>query len=327
MHPELFILKQPHIYNPFYISISAVLVLVSALSFFFKPLYKLKVISSSLTLLWLLPFFLVLTSHDKTSAVDTYSILFSGGYALASAILYLYSKKAGVDTYKLLFFYITVFAASLAGARLFFAFFEYSTQSTPAPFAFLKNPGVLFYKDSGFVIYGGLIAGSFAGYIHLKISKLPTDKIADIASFALFSGIFLGRLGCFFNGCCFGKKTSSGLFSLKWTSFKPYTGAYDYHFYTSSGEYNIFNTQLVSSFFALFACIAFFVLYKKTKILKGYLFLIASAVYSAFRFCIEFLRADNPPISAGLTLSQLISVAVLIFSLTAILFKYKRRNA
>ena len=180
-------------------------------------------------------------------------------------------------------------------------------------------------KHAGFVIYGGLVLGSIAGYIHLKLSGIPASKVTDICSFALFFGIFLGRLGCFFNGCCFGQKSSySSFFTLKWTSFKPYTGAHYYHYSQGCVVYPIFNTQIISSVFALAAGLMFFYLYKKQEKLRGYLFLLASALYALFRFLIEFLRADNPAILFNLTLSQLISIAVFAFSLFAVICKQRR---
>ena len=53
---------------------------------------------------------------------------------------------------------------------------------------------------------------------------------------------------------------------------------------------------------------------------KGEIFLGYCMLYPVKRFAIEFLRADNPRILAGLTISQIISVFVFVIAF-AIFFK------
>lgn len=63
----------------------------------------------------------------------------------------------------------------------------------------------------GMVFYGGLIGGflafGFAWWRIVRPNKLSTLKIADIIAPSLALGVFLGRLGCFLNGCCYGCAT------------------------------------------------------------------------------------------------------------------------
>jgi phosphatidylglycerol:prolipoprotein diacylglycerol transferase len=57
----------------------------------------------------------------------------------------------------------------------------------------------------GLVFYGGLIGASLACIAYVRLKKLPLWKVADILIPSLPLGCFFGRVGCFLNGCCYGR--------------------------------------------------------------------------------------------------------------------------
>ena len=63
--------------------------------------------------------------------------------------------------------------------------------------------------NGGIVFYGGFIFAVIALIIYCRIKKLDFWKITDIAVPGLALGHAFGRIGCFLNGCCFGKPTES----------------------------------------------------------------------------------------------------------------------
>jgi phosphatidylglycerol:prolipoprotein diacylglycerol transferase len=61
----------------------------------------------------------------------------------------------------------------------------------------------------GLVYYGGLIfAMGFAVY-YLRRHKLPFARTADITAPGIAFGLTFGRIGCWLNGCCFGRVTTA----------------------------------------------------------------------------------------------------------------------
>ncbi len=61
----------------------------------------------------------------------------------------------------------------------------------------------------GLAYYGGfLFAVAFAMYF-LRRHKMPIGRVSDLAAPAISLGLFFGRTGCFLNGCCYGKLTTS----------------------------------------------------------------------------------------------------------------------
>jgi phosphatidylglycerol:prolipoprotein diacylglycerol transferase len=72
----------------------------------------------------------------------------------------------------------------------------------------------------GLAYYGGfLFAIAFAMYF-LRKHKMPRGRVSDLAGPAISLGLFWGRMGCYLNGCCYGKETHSplGVTFPKWSS-------------------------------------------------------------------------------------------------------------
>jgi phosphatidylglycerol:prolipoprotein diacylglycerol transferase len=59
--------------------------------------------------------------------------------------------------------------------------------------------------DVGFVFFGGLLGAAGAGLIFSRIRGLSYVRGADYYAVAIPIGHAIGRIGCFFNGCCSGR--------------------------------------------------------------------------------------------------------------------------
>lgn len=57
----------------------------------------------------------------------------------------------------------------------------------------------------GAVWFGGLILAATAMVVHARRNRVALVPWADCAAPAMLLGLALGRVGCFFNGCCFGR--------------------------------------------------------------------------------------------------------------------------
>ena len=92
-------------------------------------------------------------------------------------------------------------AGGIIGAKLLY----YITQIGDI----IADPKVLLDVSNGFVVYGGIIGGIFAGFLFCIKKKLNFLQYFDLVmpSIALAQGF--GRLGCFLAGCCYGRETNS----------------------------------------------------------------------------------------------------------------------
>ncbi len=102
-----------------------------------------------------------------------------------------------------------------AGARLMHILFE-------APHVYAEDPWLaLKVWEGGFVFYGGLLAALFAAFLYCKHHILNTAVWLDRASLPVGLAYAIGRIGCFFNGCCYGK-----VCTLKWAARFPVHAAW-----------------------------------------------------------------------------------------------------
>jgi len=121
------------------------------------------------------------------------------------------APMAGVNKAFIFDLAVVVMISSLLGARLTYVvghWDEYRNHPLDI-ISPIQSDGTL--GIAGMVLLGGVIAAVIVGGWYLKRKKVPFWQMADVSAPPLALGIGIGRLGCFFNGCCFGHPTSSGL--------------------------------------------------------------------------------------------------------------------
>jgi phosphatidylglycerol---prolipoprotein diacylglyceryl transferase len=181
--------------------------------------------------------------------------------------------------------------------------------------------------QAGFVLYGGLIAGVLAGALYIKMRGESIGKIADLAAPSMMIGVAFGRIGCFLNGCCYGRITE-GFLGVKFPQ-----GSYPFREHRNDGKIGpemtesapVYPTQL----FETAATLAFFFILswydRNKKRNRGETALLAGVLYSAWRFFIEFVRDDpRGSLILGITYSQLVSLIVLALCGTGFVFLRRR---
>ncbi len=73
---------------------------------------------------------------------------------------------------------------------------------------YLKDPlGLFRIWEGGLVLHAGILGGLAGGFMFCRKKHLDFAKLADSVALGLALGFAIGRLGCFFAGCCFGKPT------------------------------------------------------------------------------------------------------------------------
>jgi phosphatidylglycerol---prolipoprotein diacylglyceryl transferase len=156
---------------------------------------------------------------------------------------------------------------------------------------YLKNPfEMIMLQRGGLSWFGGLILGVISSVVYLRIKKIPVYKALDLLSPFIALGQAIGRIGCLLNGCCFGKVS-------------------DYGIYCPVHDSVLVPTQIYSSLALLLIFIALRFLQDRPH-KEGAIFFSYLMLYSVKRFFIEFWRADNAIIIFGLTLFQLLSIAI-----------------
>lgn len=163
----------------------------------------------------------------------------------------------------------------------------------------VEDPGfILRTLADGFVVYGGILGGIFAGWLYCHVRRIRFLAYFDLVmpSVALAQGF--GRIGCFLAGCCYGKETDSILaVTFHDSDFAPNNVA-------------LMPTQIYASIldFLNFAVLLYIAGHKRQDGQVGAFYLI---FYSVGRFVLEFFRGDLIRGSVGIfSTSQFISIFI-----------------
>ena len=230
-------------------------------------------------------------------SIKMYGLLVAVGFLLGTSWASWQAKKRDIPPELVMDIALISMVCGVLGARLFYVALNWQY--------FANQPlEIIMIHRGGLVLYGGLIMAIAGDLIYLKWQNAPIWEIADIAGPTACLGQAAGRLGCFFNGCCYGLPTGS-FFGV---NFPPGSAA----FYQYPGV-AITPIQLVATLInlGLFA----FLWWRLTKRhFQGQIFSLYGILYSVYRFGIEFARGDVERGFYGtLSTSQWISICFCLF--------------
>lgn len=237
--------------------------------------------------------------------IHMYGLMIGIGFAAAYLICYQRAEKKGLDNDIIWGILICAVLGILTGSRILF----YAV-SIPQ---IMENPSILWNFKNGYVVYGGLIFGVLFGYLYCKKKKVSFFKYLDLVMPSVSVAQGFGRIGCFFAGCCYGRKTDSWFHII-------YT-----HSDFAPNHTPLIPTQLLSSAgnFLIAAVLFWYSSKSETDGTTGALYMI---LYSAGRFVIEIFRNDYRGSVGSLSTSQLISVAVFLTGILLMAILTKRNK-
>ncbi len=155
----------------------------------------------------------------------------------------------------------------------------------------------------GWSVHGFLAAAPAAAAIGLLAFQLPVGMFLDASAPGLFFGVAIGRLGCFFTGCCAGRATASrwGV----WSSDRRV------------GARRIPAQLLESASGLLLGTVTLVLVLRSTPALHGAILLASFAVYVLVRLGLLSLRAEAPRRSLGAPITAAAAVVALLADLGA----------
>ena len=163
--------------------------------------------------------------------------------------------------------------------RLFVGLFGFSAAAIAAklPFLFLNEE---LLHSAGSLLFSGktILLGLVGGYAGVELAKWRlgiTTKTGDHFVVPVAVGIGIGRLGCFFGGCCYGTATE-----VAWGVVFPSVDALARH-----------PTQIYECVFHVAMAFLMYGLLREGMV-KGQLFKIYLLSYFGFRFLTEFIRPE-----------------------------------
>ncbi|MFO8057030.1 MAG: prolipoprotein diacylglyceryl transferase [bacterium] len=176
----------------------------------------------------------------------------------------------------------------------------------------------------GLVFYGGLIGASLAGAAYIWFRGLSFGKWSDLVAPAGMAALALGRIGCFLNGCCYGKMADNIPWGVTYPPEHP-------SLKLGMGQVQVHPTPIYESLVTaiIFGFLAWLMRRKKRD---GQVFWAMVLAYGVARFIIEFFRGDfrGAVPYTGLSTSQFLSVlaviAAVVFLARSVLLQRSRAS-
>lgn len=182
---------------------------------------------------------------------------------------------------------------------------------------------------TGFSLMGGMLLAALTGIILAWMLRYDPWPLADAAAPGLGLGIILIRMGCFLNGCCFGKVTD-----LPWAIHFP-VNSLPYQYYLpdmlaspSSLLFGLIRspgihpTQLYEAGAALLITL-FIIGLERSRVPAGVPFLTFALLFSLFRWGNSFLRVPAQTLQIPGMVYPLIYLSIIIVSGILIFLRFR----
>jgi phosphatidylglycerol:prolipoprotein diacylglycerol transferase len=226
-------------------------------------------------------------------SIAWYGVIIGFGVLLGVLLASYRAKKNGYESDLIFDFILIALPAAIVCARLYYVFFEWQD--------YVKNPLKIFAtREGGLAIYGGVIGGFLSAVVFCKINKFPLLKLIDLAIPSLILGQAIGRWGNFMNQEAYGEIIRDPKFQ-----FFPY-GVY----IDAVSEWHQATFFYESMWTLLLFIIVLFIAGKTKK--DGILLSVYLIGYGSARFFIEGLRTDSLYLFAGIRVSQMLSLLLVV---------------
>lgn len=242
--------------------------------------------------------------------VYTYGVLLAAAYLLGLKLAMVRARARGLDSARVLDLGIYIIISALVGAKLLLLITDFHT--------FKNDPReLLTLARSGGVFYGGLILAVAVALWYIRRVGLPLWTTCDVFAPGIALGHVIGRFGCLFAGCCYGRPTTKP-WGITFTD--PFAAA---NVGTPLGI-PLHPTQLYEAGAELLILALLLATERRGRPFSGRTFWLYMLLYGVSRFIIEFYRGDDRGMVGVFSTSQFISL--LLVPLAIVMLVYLSRQ-
>ena len=245
--------------------------------------------------------------------IPMYGLMMATAFLTVSAISFVRARKRGLQGENLIIIAAMVLAGALFGGRIMYILVTWS----PEEIGLMISRGEWeLMLGGGIVFYGGMIGGILFAFLGSLIAKDDLRNYLDVVIPVVPLGHAIGRMGCLFAGCCYGRPTDV-FFGITYPE--------------NIGGAPVGVKLLPAPLFeaavnlVIFAVLMYISAKNRSRYLTTVLYCI---LYGTARFILEFFRYDSiRGIAAGLSTSQWISIGMICAALVGILILKMRKKA
>lgn len=205
--------------------------------------------------------------------------------------------------------------AALLGGKLVLFVFDWDYYSAyPREILSIRS------LQAGGVYYGGIFFGALLAYLYARRYQIGFARVADVFAPGVALGTGLGRIGCFFAGCCWGKPSL-----VPWAV--AFTDPYAERIVGVPLRVRLHPTQLyeAAALLAIFSALLWF---WRRRSFEGEIFAAFLLLYAPVRYGLEFFRGDPRGgllLGGWLTTAQALSVV--LFAVGVVYARHQRLRA
>ncbi|HID30319.1 MAG TPA: prolipoprotein diacylglyceryl transferase [Desulfobacterales bacterium] len=246
--------------------------------------------------------------HIGPFTLHTYGVFVAMAFLTAIALALREARRVGEDADKILDLCFYMLIAAIVGSRILYVLVNWSSFSHD-PFDIVR------IWRGGLVFYGGFIGALITAFWYMRRKGLSILKTADIMAPSLAFGHFVGRIGCFFAGCCYGK-----------TCDLPWAVIFTHPESLAPKGVPLHPVQLYSSLNGLFVFLVL-VWIRRIKKFEGQILWTYVLLYAVTRSILEHFRGDERGMFVGglLSTSQLIGVVMAVIATTMLIILRRRK--
>ena len=255
--------------------------------------------------------------------VKTYGCCMALGFLAAWQTMAWLCRRGGRSAEPLSNLLIALMVSGVLGSRIAYVVEHWRSEFAAHPLSVIR------IDQGGLMFFGGLILALAYFFFWCYVKRERVLPLADLLAVVLPLGHAFGRVGCFFYGCCYGRLSQSAVavtFPRGSPAWYEQLNAGQISS-TATASLPVLPTQLfeAAAVLALFAVLLF--LYHRFAQTRPGLTTGAYFVgYALERFALEYLRGDPRAAVGPLSISQTISLGLLLggFSLIAVAFSRKK---
>ncbi|HCE46421.1 MAG TPA: prolipoprotein diacylglyceryl transferase [Lentisphaeria bacterium] len=255
--------------------------------------------------------------HIGSLTIYWYGIMAALGFLSAVYLLMLNRKTAGMDAEQITDVAMISMIAGIVGARIFYVVQFWKL--------YRDNPlSIIRIDQGGLVFFGGFLCAISVLIYYCLRKKLNILKVLDLFGPSLAIGHFFGRIGCFLNGCCYGKPSDQP-WSVQFPAGSSPATAFpsDPLHPEACISQHLHPVQIYESIFNL--ALAFALCYLVRKLKPGQTAAAYLICYGLGRFTIESMRGDHRQfILDKFTVSQ--SIGLMVAAAGILLLTYTLKN-
>jgi phosphatidylglycerol:prolipoprotein diacylglycerol transferase len=244
--------------------------------------------------------------------IYTYGVLLAAAYLLGLQLALVRARARGLDQNRVMDLGIWIIVSALVGAKLLLLIVEWDTYG--------RSPGELFtLVRSGGVFYGGLIVAVIVALWYLWRHRMPVWTVTDVFAPGIALGHVIGRMGCFFAGCCFGRPAD-----VPWAV--TFTSQYAAENVGTPINIPLHPTQLYEAGAELLILGLLLFTERKGRPFPGRTFWGYMLLYAISRFVIEIYRGDPRGLVGAFSTSQFVSLLIIPISIIMLILLARRRQ-